>query len=195
MKKKKTIRVERSELKKILRENEQLRDKVTELQQRNTQLIEERRACDRRYQVSQFHRAFDQPVLKSPSTEIGSNYLNLRLSLVFEEVFEMAEACGMSPSDLERASQLIETAITEKPKTPIDLVDLCDALGDIDYVVEGFRLAVGVDGVPIANIIHETNMAKVGGPLGPNGKKLKPPGWVGPEKAIAEELIRQGWDE
>ena len=62
---------------------------------------------------------------------------------------------------------------------------------DLDYVVEGTRLEFEIDGGPIAVEVHRSNMAKVGGPVREDGKRLKPPGWTPPD--IAGELRKQGW--
>jgi predicted HAD superfamily Cof-like phosphohydrolase len=72
----------------------------------------------------------------------------------------------------------------------VDLPDFVDALGDIDYVIEGTRSVFGVDGAPIAAEIHRANMSKE-----PNGwgKPAKPANWTPPD--IEWELRRQGWEE
>jgi predicted HAD superfamily Cof-like phosphohydrolase len=68
---------------------------------------------------------------------------------------------------------------------------LADALGDTDYVTEGFRQECGIDGRPIAALIHAANMQKLAGPVDPvTQKKLKPEGWTPPD--IGAELRRQG---
>lgn len=194
----KTIRVSRKHLRQVLNENAMLREKVTELQARGNVLLEDRREHDRRYQVSEFHRVFGQPVQRHPDpSNVSEDTLQLRLALVAEEVFEMLEACGADSLDMAKLKAASSNALNQFKRERswnIDLVKLVDALADIDYVVEGFRLTLGVDGGPISAIVHKTNMAKRGGPIDPQtGKQLKPPGWVGPEKAIREELERQGW--
>ena len=73
----------------------------------------------------------------------------------------------------------------------VKMADLADGLADIDYVVEGTRLEFGIDGDAIAEEVHRANMAKAGGPIAPNGKRLKPPGWTPPD--IEGELRKQRW--
>ncbi len=59
-------------------------------------------------------------------------------------------------------------------------------------MIEGTRLAFGVNGKAIAEAVHRANMAKVGGGVDVNGKVLKPEGWAPPDvKAL---LIEQGWE-
>ncbi len=71
------------------------------------------------------------------------------------------------------------------------MVEFADACGDLDYVIEGARLTLGINGKPVADEIHRTNLAKVGGPIRDDGKRLKPEGWTPPD--IAGELRKQGW--
>jgi predicted HAD superfamily Cof-like phosphohydrolase len=72
----------------------------------------------------------------------------------------------------------------------VDMPAFADACADIDYVVEGARIAFGIRGEPIADAVHDANMTKLLGPI-VNGKKLKPAGWKAPD---IEGLLReQGW--
>ena len=73
-----------------------------------------------------------------------------------------------------------------------NLVELVDALADLDYVVEGTRIEFGINGKPIADAVHAANMAKVGGGIRGDGKINKPEGWQPPD--IAGELRKQGWE-
>lgn len=68
-----------------------------------------------------------------------------------------------------------------------DLVAVADALGDLQYVLEGTALACGLDLEPILREIHRSNMTKVG-PDGQcrrraDGKILKPEGYEPPKLA------------
>jgi predicted HAD superfamily Cof-like phosphohydrolase len=64
-------------------------------------------------------------------------------------------------------------------------------MADLDYVVEGTRQELGIDGPAVHAIVHAANMAKQAGPVDASGKKRKPEGWKPPD--IAGELRRQGW--
>ena len=73
-------------------------------------------------------------------------------------------------------------------------LEMSRALGEeigAEAVVEGCRVEMGINGAPIAAEVHRANMAKVGGPISPQGKRLKPPGWTPPD--IEGELRKQGW--
>ncbi len=127
-----------------------------------------------------------------------------RLRLIAEEFFEMLEACGVTFAvelDLgESIKSVVRDEINHWGKhnyrtESVGLPAFIDALGDLDYVIEGARLAFGVDGAPIADAIHESNMFKVGpdGKVIKNelGKVIKPVGWTPPD--IEGELLKQGW--
>lgn len=60
--------------------------------------------------------------------------------------------------------------------TPGRVVNLAqaDALGDLLYVVFGAAVTFGIDMGPIFDEIHRSNMTKIGGPVRPDGKRLKP---------------------
>lgn len=54
------------------------------------------------------------------------------------------------------------------------------------------RQEFGINGEPIANLVHAANMTKASREVRSDGKRLKPVGFVLPD--IAGELRRQGWD-
>lgn len=163
----------------------------------NNQVFDDK--SDIRRQVEEFHRAFGHPVGESPDLP-DEDTLKLRLKLVAEEFFELLSACGAdcfaysSDSD-EYAEDTVRRGIRHLDKGVQDLVKIADALADLDYVIEGMRLAFGINGKPIAEEVHLSNMAKLGPDGKPirreDGKILKPEGWKSPD--IAGELRRQGW--
>lgn len=143
-----------------------------------------------RRQVSQFHQAFGVPVLDRPQVP-SDERVRLRLRLVAEEFCELLSAAGCPVASL-RIDHLLRESINQlEGAGDFNLVEFADALGDLDYVIEGTRAEMGIDGGPIADAIHASNMAKVGGPV-VNGKITKPQGWTPPD--IAGELKKQGWE-
>jgi len=153
-----------------------------------------------RDQVRELKVLLKQPTPEKPAVPSKERML-FSLSLFIEEAFEVVEACY--PDDyptreepsLLASIQLMKRALLELvrdyPARP-DMKLLVDGLGDTDVVTEGFRQELGVDGRPIAALIHDANMAKQGGPVDPVTKKtLKPEGWTPPD--IEGELRRQGW--
>lgn len=148
-----------------------------------------------RRQVQEFHRATDHPVVDRPLVP-PEDRVRLRMKLVAEEAFEFLEAClylgahRRSDAEFQEVKDLLRGIIEVCP-LDVDLPKAVDALADLDYVVEGSRLEFGVDGTPIAAEVHRANMAKVGGPVREDGKRLKPPGWEPPD--IERVLREQGW--
>lgn len=52
---------------------------------------------------------------------------------------------------------------------------------DLIYVILGTMVSYGIDINPIWDAVHESNMNKVGGSKRPDGKVMKPAGWVPPD--------------
>jgi predicted HAD superfamily Cof-like phosphohydrolase len=132
-------------------------------------------------QVAAFMREFNQPIAPAPSIP-SKEVVALRARLVVEEVFEMMEALYGKMPEWDVAQALIRDVM--RVRTPrVDLSKLADAFGDIDYVVEGARLAFGIEGGAVADAIHVSNMEKVGGQRRGDGKQLKPAQWQPPDVA------------
>lgn len=138
-------------------------------------------------QVAQFHKEFGVSIRDVP-TVLEKDEVALRLSLILEEAFELADALYGHLADFDIAKEIVANAIRNR-EPRVDLAEFADACGDLDYVVEGARLAFGIDGEPIAAEIHRCNMLKVGGERRDDGKILKPKTWEPPK--ISEELERQ----
>ena len=135
------------------------------------------------------------PLPDSPRVP-STTRLRLALLFVVEETFELVEACCADKHDLdllETAHSYVTEVIGRLGSSTVDLVELADACGDIDYVVEGLRQVCGIDGEPIADEISEANLAKFapGVRFREDGKLLKPDGWEPPN--IRWELHKQGW--
>ncbi len=145
-----------------------------------------------REQVIEFHKAMDLPgVGVGPPRVPPDARVRLRLRLITEEFFELLDASlgsthGSPSLDVRRND--VFRAIEHEP-IAINMPEFADAMADLDYVVEGTRLEFGIDGGPIAAEVHRANMAKVGGPIRADGKRLKPPNWVSPD--IAGVLVAQ----
>jgi predicted HAD superfamily Cof-like phosphohydrolase len=149
----------------------------------------------RRAQLVKFHKVMGQPVLSTPAVP-AEDRVRLRAALIAEEFLEVMEAlfdttdtktvAGMSFLEIKnRMPSMFELAPIR-----VDMPALADGLADLDYVIEGTRLEFGIDGKPIADEVHRSNMQKVSGPVAPNGKRLKPEGWTPPD--IEGELRKQG---
>ena len=154
-----------------------------------------------RAQVRAFHVAMGVPADAMKPTIVADERVRLRAALIAEEFAETMAALFDLNSDhpdgpgsfggVERLLARLKYMVENAP-VRVNMVELADGLADLDYVVEGTRLEMGIDGDPIAAEVHRANMSKVGGPIAPNGKRLKPPGWTPPD--IVGELKRQGFE-
>lgn len=113
--------------------------------------------------VDDFHRALDIPTGDSPAIRRPE----LRAALIEEEARETVEAI--------RAG---------------DLIEAIDGMCDLLCVVYGTAVEFGVDLAPFWDEVHRTNMAKQGGPVREDGKRLKPPGWKPPDIA---RILEEDW--
>ena len=146
---------------------------------------------DRQSMVRAFFNAVGQ---RQPRIgEATEEELRLGLRLVAEEFFELLEAAfgdahfgAAFTVPCEIVMRLIDTH-----RLAIDLPELIDATVDLDYVCEGLRVSLGVNGDPIWHAIHMSNMAKSTGPIRADGKRMKPEGWIAPD--VGAFLRAQGW--
>lgn len=89
-------------------------------------------------QVSEFHKTFDAPILDKPQIP-SSDRCELRVSLLQEELNELSEAIKTN-----------------------DLVEIADALCDLQYVLSGAVLEFGFGDkfVDLFNEVQRSNMSK-----------------------------------
>ncbi|MBO9477924.1 nucleoside triphosphate pyrophosphohydrolase family protein [Shimia sp. R11_0] len=112
--------------------------------------------------VKEWHEAFDVPVVDTPA--IPNDRAQMRLAILEEEVAELREAVEAD-----------------------DMVEVLDALCDIQYVLDGTFLEFGLHGIKQAGMeeVHASNMSKLGADGRPvlreDGKVLKGPDFRPPD--------------
>lgn len=164
----------------------------TELLGECTRLVEERRAIDRRRMVEHFMRLANHARPERPTVP-DDKTVRFRLRLVAQEFVELLAATVDTGVDLRDVGEAIRRVVDYAP-IDVDMVDAIDALLDIDYVSESFKLALGANSHPLFAEVHRANLEKFRGErrVDPkDGKILKPPGWSPPD--IEGELRKQGW--
>lgn len=117
-------------------------------------------------QVQEFHKTYGLPVENEPN--ISDKKTNaLRINLLAEEVEELQEALEAG-----------------------DMVEVLDALTDIQYVLDGAYLSFGLQHVKqdAFDEVHRSNMSKLGEDGKPirresDGKVLKGPNYFKPDMA------------
>lgn len=112
--------------------------------------------------VRAFHADFSLPVASHPD-RLSASRVDARVNWMREELSELLSAH--------------------------DLEEQVDAVSDLMYLALGCLVEMGVQpGVPFT-AVHRTNLEKrwPDGTIRVNaeGKLLKPPGWIGPERAIS----------
>lgn len=117
-------------------------------------------------QVLRFHELGGVPVKHRPEVP-DVDRVKLRLRLITEEFFELLAACSIWPKvDYHGESIDIREFIDDEidridlETNDVNLVEVADALADLDYVVEGTRLEFGILGQPVADEVHRANMTK-----------------------------------
>ena len=119
--------------------------------------------------VTAFHRTMDQPIGGPVPAVPPDDRVRLRLRLIAEEFFESFAACTASPETLKQLSD-IEHLTMDLIRTTtlfVDLPALVDGLCDLDYVVEGTRVEIGVVGAAVHAEVQRANMAKAAVPAAP----------------------------
>lgn len=158
-------------------------------------------------QAEEFHEIFDPRKPKVP-TAFSPEEASFRAGFKQEELVELLYAASNNDLALfeQLTEQLQQDIIKAKKKIlaksePVEnvLVSEVDALVDVLYFTYGSFSLLGVDPMPIFDIVHQANMGK----LFPDGqphydpktnKVLKPENWArdfAPEKKIYAEIKRQ----
>jgi len=200
-----TVEIDEEEFLRLLEERDHLREQVTKLQACSTELIETRRKESITTMVSEFHHKFGYPVRYynpgCPVLEVRESDLRFRASLITEEYFEAMESMvgpgSRELEDLHIAKDYVSRA--RGGTLVVDWPEFADALGDLDYVIEGTRLTFGIPRLAVAFAIQEANMAKTRTQLADADaakisvwvKPAKPPGWKPPN--IARVLRDNAW--
>jgi predicted HAD superfamily Cof-like phosphohydrolase len=120
--------------------------------------------------VREFHETFGHPISDAPTPSTAELRL-LRVRLIAEELCELARASGVLlslSSGLNQAGEMVSVQAINQDYLPVDIVEMADALGDLDYVVQGANLVFGFPAPEITAEIHRSNMSK----LGEDGKPI-----------------------
>jgi predicted HAD superfamily Cof-like phosphohydrolase len=152
-----------------------------------------------RDKVIEFHKMVGQPVLYTPTVP-PEERVRLRLKLICEEFFELLESTLVDheivtpPSDGGARIQInsngvrtiVGRLINESPIN-VDLIQTADALADLEYVIVGSSLEMGIDLDAVVDEVHRSNLTKSGGGMRPDGKIKKGPDFRAPDiEAVLE---------
>jgi predicted HAD superfamily Cof-like phosphohydrolase len=130
-------------------------------------------------QVREFHEKFGVKISENPTMPELKERI-LRANLILEEALEFIHAMG-----LYARFQFGEWEIKENFPAKPDLIAAADAIADLNYVVAGAAVTMGLDTEKLGDEVHRSNMSKVW-PDGTvrhresDGKVLKPPTYSPP---------------
>jgi len=96
--------------------------------------------------VALFHSTYGQPINNSYMPP-NLDRLVLRLSLIFEELTELAEAMGGRPKlglHMMMQDKVSEWGMADKFAADYDIIEVADALADLEYVLNGTILEAGL---------------------------------------------------
>lgn len=134
--------------------------------------------------VKIFHETFGHPVAEilNPGTK---KLRELRVNLIAEELTELCEALGVCLHINRVDGEYQVSVLAEAEDSEVDIVETADALGDLDYVVQGANLVFGIPSEKVLDEIQDSNMSKAdedGKPiLREDGKILKGPNYFKPD--------------
>lgn len=169
-----------------------LRARVAELESNNTAFIEARRKADRVAMVREFFYIAGQEQPLQPAIP-REPVMRFRMALLVEEFLELLETVFVPDTTDADWVQLKEAFARMCRELPIaaDLERVVRESVDLDFVVEGLRVALGVNSTPIWAAVARANWAKAGAPRRDDGKLLKPEGWEPAD--VPGLLLDQGW--
>ncbi|TCI29147.1 hypothetical protein EVJ33_10945 [Exiguobacterium sp. SL-10] len=157
-------------------------------------------------QVRQFHETFGHPEASVPQPLELDRAVKRSVWTAEEAVVEFLHQSARNEEEFLQAvatfqqgfEQAVQKSLQDAPPTnDVErLVGQGDALTDALYFVMGSFVELGLDPVPLFEIVQRANMAK----LGPDGKPIlrasdnkvmKPEGWLPPEPELEAEVRRQ----
>ena len=135
--------------------------------------------------VSEFHNTFGHPAPTSINMQDEKTRI-LRVSLIAEELLELCEGLGLVLTIATGEDSSSSVNIKQNPnRAEVDIIEVADALADLDYVVAGANVAFGFPSEEIINEVHASNMSKLGEDGKPiyreDGKILKGPSYFKPD--------------
>ena len=134
------------------------------------------RTLSREDLVMEFHKAFGHPVDVVPDADL----ITLRNKLIFEEYAELRNELAAAMVDVETLGEIA-------PKTKERILK---EMADLQYVLSGLAVVLGLPLHVAFNRVHKSNMSKLGADGKPilreDGKILKGPNYAPPD---LEDLV------
>lgn len=140
--------------------------------------------------VREFHAKFSHPIAKQPCIP-ELKVRMLRVNLIATELCELCDAWGLELAIVSKPNAGVNeedrVLISESPGAVCSLDGAADALGDLDYVVQGANIVAGYPAEAVIDEIQASNMSKLGADGEPikrsDGKVMKGPHYFKPDIA------------
>lgn len=132
--------------------------------------------------VREFNSRMGVPIGDAPAM-ISTARRRLRMSLLIEELSELACALGCSGEMLHAFDNLRNMAADDAYQFEDSIIEAADALADLKYVTDGCALELGIPLDAVSAEVHRSNMTKVPGNMRADGKILKGDEWSPPDIA------------
>jgi predicted HAD superfamily Cof-like phosphohydrolase len=131
-------------------------------------IIEEQKINSYNGKVDEFMFLFKQTINNEP-TFPEREIIELRLSLILEELTELAEACGSETlskfgTSLFKKSEVIRNDVEQqREKLKPKMVEVLDAFADLQYVLSGAIITFGLQNKidEAFEEVHESNLSKL----------------------------------
>ncbi len=109
--------------------------------------------------VAEFHHVYGMPnrVDEGARADLDFERLNMRMSLIKEEVTELVDAVYGGAA----SQELSKTLATLSDELNRDVVETADALADLIYVIYGMAFEVGIDLDEVLAEVHSSNLSKL----------------------------------
>lgn len=118
---------------------------------------------------------FEQKIEEHTPTVLSlKETIALRKKLITEEYLETIEA-------LDILDEQLEDEVFNKDELEILVENTAKELADLVYVTYGTAERLGIDLDEGFDIVHESNMSKIGGKKREDGKLLKPKTYIAPD--------------
>lgn len=142
--------------------------------------------------VREFMEKIPQTINNHPTIPSDEDRIR-RVKLLFEEVLEFAHANGVEVKVGVFTMNKKMDNMDFKANGSVDLVEVADAIADIEYINLGSANTFGIDLKEIFQEVHKSNMKKFTGDAHKNsdGKWIKPSNWKAPNiKKILDKQKR-----
>jgi predicted HAD superfamily Cof-like phosphohydrolase len=145
--------------------------------------------------VYEFYHIYDHPISEVPALPSFERRI-LRAKVILEEYEELLLSSDTHSKEVIEIIRQLELAIDRIPSNQGESFNprfTADALGDLEYFIDGYALEAGIPMERVQYEIHKSNLSKLGENGKPikraDGKVLKGPNYKEPDLSFLPERI------